>query len=226
MRRPAVLRAVVCDEPRAPGRWPKERLGGGGARHSRQPQHVPACRLLLVAALPNEAHELIESGPLAHLVTLNPDGSPQVTCIWVGLDGDELVSGHLGDRRKLQNVRRDPRVALSLEGTRIDPPGLKEYLVIHGRARLEEGGAPELLQRLAHYLEARRHVPADGRPAGRLHDAHHHRAHRRRRPLGAPLAPGGGRSRPRPHIAAELALSAVRAIEDEVISSGRGRKSD
>jgi PPOX class probable F420-dependent enzyme len=103
-----------------------------------------------MAPLPAEARELIESGALAHLVTLNPDGSPQVTCIWVGLDGDELVSGHLsGEQRKLRNVRRDPRVTLSLEGTRIHPPGLKEYLVVRGRARLEEGGAAELLQRLA-----------------------------------------------------------------------------
>jgi PPOX class probable F420-dependent enzyme len=101
--------------------------------------------------LPEAARELIESGALAHLVTLNADGSPQVTCIWVGLDGEELVSGHLApDQRKLHNVRRDPRVVLSFEGTRVHPPGLKEYLVVHGRARLEEGGAPELLQRLAH----------------------------------------------------------------------------
>jgi PPOX class probable F420-dependent enzyme len=104
-----------------------------------------------MAALPAEARALIESGALGHLVTLNPDGSPQVTCIWVGLDGDELVSGHLSDsQRKLQNVRRDPRVVLSFEGTRVHPPGLKEYLVVRGRARLEEGGAAELLQRLAH----------------------------------------------------------------------------
>ena len=100
-------------------------------------------------SLPESAKELIESGALAHLVTLNPDGSPQVTCVWIGVDGEELVSGHLGDRRKLQNVRRDPRVAMSFEGTRIHPPGLKEYLVVHGRARITEGGAPELLQRLA-----------------------------------------------------------------------------
>src|SRR5512142_1834767 len=100
-------------------------------------------------ALTAEARELIESGALGHLVTLNPDGSPQVTCIWVGLEGDELVSGHLSsEQRKLQNVRRDPRVVLSFEGTRVRPPGLKEYLVVHGHARLEEGGAPELLQRL------------------------------------------------------------------------------
>ena len=104
-----------------------------------------------MAGLPEAARELIESSALGHLVTLGPDGSPQVTCIWVGLDGDELVSGHLAaSQRKLQNVRRDPRVTLSFEGTHVHPPGMKEYLVVHGRARIEEGGAPELLQRLAH----------------------------------------------------------------------------
>jgi PPOX class probable F420-dependent enzyme len=103
-----------------------------------------------MAGLPEAARELIESGALGHLVTLNPDGSPQVTCIWVGFNGDELVSAHLAsDQAKLRNVRRDPRVTLSFEGTRVHPPGLKEYLVVHGGARVEEGGAPELLQRLA-----------------------------------------------------------------------------
>jgi predicted pyridoxine 5'-phosphate oxidase superfamily flavin-nucleotide-binding protein len=48
-----------------------------------------------MAGLPAEARELIESDALAHLVTFNPDGSPQVTCIWVGVQGHELVSAHL-----------------------------------------------------------------------------------------------------------------------------------
>lgn len=97
------------------------------------------------------ARELIESDALAHLVTLNPNGSPQVTCIWVGLEQDEIISGHLNaDQAKLRNIARDPRVALSIESTEIQPPGLKQYLVVHGRARLVEGGAAELLQRLAH----------------------------------------------------------------------------
>ena len=102
------------------------------------------------------ARELLESDALAHLVTLGTDGSPQVTCVWVGLDGDEIVSGHLSAaQKKLANIRRDPRVALSLETDRTNDFGLREYLVVHGRARLEEGGAPELLQRLAHvYLGA------------------------------------------------------------------------
>ena len=100
--------------------------------------------------LPAGARELLESDALAHLVTINPDGSPQVSCVWVGLDGDEIVSGHLMLQQKLRNVRRDPRVALSVAGTIVQPPGLKQYVVVHGRARIQEGGAPELLQRLAH----------------------------------------------------------------------------
>ena len=119
--------------------------------------------------LPVSARTLIESGSLAHLVTLNADGSPQVTCIWVGLDQDEIVSGHLPvDLRKLRNVARDPRVALSIEGTEIQPPGLKQYLVVHGRARLVEGGAPQLLQRLARvYLGPNvKFPPMDDPPPG------------------------------------------------------------
>lgn len=99
--------------------------------------------------MPGSARELIESDALAHLATINPDGSPQVTCIWVGLDGDEIVSAHLFPQQKLRNVRRDPRVSLSIESANTNAMGLREYLVVHGRARLTEGGAPELLQQLA-----------------------------------------------------------------------------
>jgi PPOX class probable F420-dependent enzyme len=101
-------------------------------------------------ALNEAARELIASGALGHLVTLDPDGSPQVTVVWVGLDGDELVTGHLiPTQRKLANIRRDPRVALSFEGTRSTAIGLREYLVVHGVATVTDGGAPELLHRLA-----------------------------------------------------------------------------
>jgi PPOX class probable F420-dependent enzyme len=110
--------------------------------------------------LPASAREVLESDALAHLVTLNADGSPQVSCVWVGLDGDEIVSGHLPWQQKLRNVERDPRVTLSVEGTVVQPPGLKQYLIVHGRARIEQGGAPELLQRLAHvYLGPDVHFP-------------------------------------------------------------------
>ena len=103
-----------------------------------------------MADLHPQARKLIESDRLAHMVTLNPDGSPQVSCIWVGLDGDEIVSGHLPRNQKVKNVEREPRVAISIEGEGLDDYGLRHYLVIHGRARIQEGGAAELLQRLAH----------------------------------------------------------------------------
>jgi len=116
------------------------------------------------------ARELLEGPALAHLVTINPDGSPQVAVIWVGLDGDEIVAAHLNDQQKLRNLRRDPRVALSVEGTGVNPIGLRTYLVVHGAARVTEGGAPELLQRLAHvYLGPDVTFPAgDDLPGGFL----------------------------------------------------------
>jgi PPOX class probable F420-dependent enzyme len=99
--------------------------------------------------LPPDARVLLESSRLAHMVTLNPDGTPQVSCVWVGLDGEDIVSGHLPRNQKVKNVERDPRVALSIEGARLSEHGLREYLVVRGLARVQEGGAPELLQRLA-----------------------------------------------------------------------------
>ena len=119
--------------------------------------------------LPDSAKALIRSGALGHLVTINPDGAPQVTCVWVAVDGDELLTAHLNPHlRKLENVRRDPRVAISFEGTKIHPPGLREYLVIRGRATIEEGGAAKLLQELAHvYLGPDvRFPPMDEPPPG------------------------------------------------------------
>jgi PPOX class probable F420-dependent enzyme len=103
-----------------------------------------------VAALPDSAREVVESGALANLVTLNTDGSPQLSCVWVGLDGDEIVCAHLPRNRKVQNIERDPRVALSIEAEGMSHGALKHYLVVYGNARITEGGAADLLQRLAH----------------------------------------------------------------------------
>jgi len=121
-----------------------------------------------VAEIPDEARAILESDALAHLVTINADGSPQVSIVWVGLEDDEIVSGHLGDRQKLRNVRRDPRVALSIDAGRVNEIGLGEYVIVHGSGRITEGGAPELLQRLAHvYLGPDvTFPPGEGHPAG------------------------------------------------------------
>jgi len=105
--------------------------------------------LISVTAIPVSARAVLESSALAHLVTLEPDGRPQVSIVWVGLDGDEIVCAHLPEHRKIRNMRRDPRVALSVEAGTKNQIGLVEYVVVYGRARITEGGAPELLQQLA-----------------------------------------------------------------------------
>jgi PPOX class probable F420-dependent enzyme len=103
-----------------------------------------------MSGLPESARTVLESAALAHLVTVDPDGAPQVSIVWVGLDGDEIIAAHLPEHRKVRNIRRDPRVALSIETSKRNSVGLNEYLVVHGHARITEGGAPELLQKLAH----------------------------------------------------------------------------
>jgi PPOX class probable F420-dependent enzyme len=108
-----------------------------------------------VTGIPDSAREVLEGPALGHLVTLEPDGRPQVSIVWIGLDGDELVAAHVPEHRKVRNIRRDPRVAVSVEaGTRTEL-GLNEYIVIHGRARITEGGAAPLLQQLAPFSAAR-----------------------------------------------------------------------
>ena len=112
------------------------------------------------------ARTLLDSDALAHLVTLGADGSPQVSIIWIGLDGDEVVAAHLSPtQQKLRNIARDPRVAISIESDVTNDHGLREYLVLHGTARLTPGGAPELLQELAHtYLGPDVRFPPMGDP--------------------------------------------------------------
>jgi len=81
---------------------------------------------------------------------VNPDGSPQLSVVWIGLDGDELVMAHMGEWQKVKNLRRDPRIALSMEADTRNAVGMRHTLTVHGHARITEGGAAELLQRLAH----------------------------------------------------------------------------
>jgi len=103
-----------------------------------------------MSALPQELRGLIESGPMAHLSTINPDGAPQVSVIWIGLDGDDLVSGHMGQRVKLRNIERDPRVVLSFDAPRTPGVFLNPYAVVRARATIEPSDvAWDLLDRLA-----------------------------------------------------------------------------
>lgn len=103
-----------------------------------------------MVAIPDGARSILEGSNLAHVVTIDPDGAPQVSCVWVGLEGDEVVFASLGPWRKLCNLERDARIALSVESPNLNAMGMREYLVLQGTARVEAGGAAELLQQLAH----------------------------------------------------------------------------
>ena len=103
----------------------------------------------MTVPLTEAAVELLGSAAVATVATLNADGSPHLSSAWVGLEDGEIVFGTLNDQRKLRNLRRDPRIALTVQSDRVNEWGLREYLVVEGTARVTEGGAAELLQRLA-----------------------------------------------------------------------------
>src|ERR1700744_2423801 len=102
--------------------------------------------------VPDIAPQLSGSAP-ATLVTINRDGSLQVSVVWVAVQstvdgGDELVTAHLQEHQKIRNIRRDPRVAVTIVSTDRSGPQTP-YRSIKGTARVEEGGAPELLDEIA-----------------------------------------------------------------------------
>ena len=119
-----------------------------------------------MSGLPGELRELIEAGPMAHLSTISADGSPQVTVIWVGLDGDDLVSAHMGWYAKLRNMDRDPRVVLSFDAPRDRSAFLNPYAVLRARATIEPSdGAWDLLNRLTKvYISPDTEFPAPKGP--------------------------------------------------------------
>jgi PPOX class probable F420-dependent enzyme len=118
--------------------------------------------------LSDAARAVLEGPNLGHVVTIDPDGAPQVSCVWVGLDGDDVVFGSLGPWRKLRNLRRDPRIALSVEAPTTNEIGMRHHLVIHGTAQVEPGGGARLLAELARVYVGpdARFPPMDDPPEG------------------------------------------------------------
>ena len=109
---------------------------------------------------------LVSAGPLCHLSTVNPDGSPQVTVVWVGVDGDELVTAHLPHNQKVRNMERDPRVVLSFLGPHEEGAFLQPYAVVRARATVvPSDDAWDVLDRLAKvYVGPGVTFPAPRRP--------------------------------------------------------------
>ena len=97
-------------------------------------------------AIPDKYRDLFNKRAFASLGTLMPDGHPQVTPVWVDLDGDYVIFNSAKGRQKDRNVRRDPRVALAI----IDPDNPYRYLEIRGRVvEITEEGADANIDKLA-----------------------------------------------------------------------------
>ncbi len=99
----------------------------------------------------DSARAVLQAPIDAHCVTLNSDGSPQVSLVWVIDDGDDVLFGTGLTRRKAQNLLRDPRIALSLAAPETNAAGLHRSLLLHGTATVEHGqaAAADLMDRLA-----------------------------------------------------------------------------
>lgn len=95
------------------------------------------------------AQALLGSDAVAHVWTNNPDGSPQVSVVWVIAHGDEILFGTDANSRKARNLRRDPRIILSIEDTERNERGFQRHLVIRGTAAIEPGPDLEVMDRLA-----------------------------------------------------------------------------
>jgi PPOX class probable F420-dependent enzyme len=105
-----------------------------------------------MAAIPDEAKHLFENKDFAHVATLNADGSPQVSAVWIGLDGDLITFNTAEGRLKTKNLQRDPNVAISIAGQ--ENP--YENLIVQGKVvELTHDGADEDIDALAkRYLDA------------------------------------------------------------------------
>jgi PPOX class probable F420-dependent enzyme len=109
-----------------------------------------------MAAIPDEAKHLFENKDFAHVATLNSDGSPQVSAVWIGLDGDLITFNTAEGRLKTKNLQRDPNVAISIAGQ--ENP--YENLIVQGKVvELTHDGADEDIDALA-----KRYMDVDSYP--------------------------------------------------------------
>lgn len=99
----------------------------------------------MAESIPNEFLDLFERPSLGHLATLMPDGSPQVSPVWVDYDGQYILINTAKGRRKEINMQERPRVALDI----VDPENPFRFLSLRGRVvQITEEGANEHRDRL------------------------------------------------------------------------------
>ena len=98
-----------------------------------------------MTALSDLAKRLIDEKTFAVVSTVNPDGSPQSSVIWIKREGDTVVFSTIRGRRKTRNLERDPRVSVTL----YDPADPYRYVEVRGSVSLAEEGGPELIEELS-----------------------------------------------------------------------------
>ena len=103
----------------------------------------------MTVSLNTAVRKLLDDPNPAVLATVNPDGSPQTSVVWVRRDGDDLLISSAAGRRKDRNLRRDPRVSLTVYDT-ADP---QQYAEIRGQATVSEDPGRALAVRLAEEYE-------------------------------------------------------------------------
>jgi len=98
------------------------------------------------AKIPEKYIDLFQKRAFGSLGTLMPDGSPQVTPVWIDLEGENLVVNSAKGRLKDRNMRRDPRVSIAV----IDPDNPYRYLEVRGRVvQVTEQGADQHIDKMA-----------------------------------------------------------------------------
>jgi PPOX class probable F420-dependent enzyme len=98
-----------------------------------------------MAELPVEVRELLDAPNYATVTSLNPDGGPQSTVVWVRTDGDDVLFSTVKGRRKPRNFERDPRASLLV----IDPADPYRYAEVRGRVTMEDDPECALIDELS-----------------------------------------------------------------------------
>ncbi len=111
------------------------------------------------ATLPEESYPFVDGPEFATVATINPDGQPQLSVIWVERSGNDIVFSTTRGRRKHLNIDRDPRVTI-LIWPKANP---WSYLEVRGTATYTEEGGVELIDRLCRkYTGNDRYTNDDG----------------------------------------------------------------
>jgi PPOX class probable F420-dependent enzyme len=100
----------------------------------------------MAEVIPEKYQDIFEKKAFAHLATLNDDGTPQVTPVWIDYDGEHVLVNSARGRRKDKNLRSHPAVALSIQ----DPDNPYRYLEVRGRVEeITEEGADQHIDKMA-----------------------------------------------------------------------------